>query len=246
MIFVVLLSVLVILAGTSSLANSNDMPLSQSKTYQSNWDLSAKYQPDEIFFQDMMKDGGSKNKYNIDAYEMRSPDADNFAAENYGPGKYYEKDTAYLLDSVNNREFQPLLPPFRSSNGKLSVGNNFVPICRTIRKTRRIRNDLRSEYRPETIDEYLCAHPYKDQDETYNQHDNKVCGVAGFHCVQRYANIHVTHRPPDSDTWLLETFRIANGCECMWPTLEHGDIERYHYSKENNTKYRCRPMYSEY
>lgn len=111
-------------AGPGSLANSNDMPISQSKTYQSNWDLPAKYQPDEIYFQDMIKDGGNKNKYNIDAYEMRpSPDVDNFAAENYGPGKYYEKDSAYMLDSANNREFQPIPPTFRSLNGKLSVGN---------------------------------------------------------------------------------------------------------------------------
>lgn len=71
----------------------------------------------------MIKDGGSKNKYNVDAYEMQSPDADSFAAENYAPGKYYEKEMAYLLDGVNNREFQPLPPTFRSLNGKLSVGN---------------------------------------------------------------------------------------------------------------------------
>lgn len=75
---------------------------------------------------------------------------------------------------------------------------------------------------------------------------NQICGVAGFHCVQRYTNVHVTHRPFDSDTWLLETYRIANGCDCMWPTQEHGNIEHYHYNKENNTKYRCRPMYSEF
>lgn len=43
----------------------------------------------------------------------------------------------------------------------------------------------------------------------------QVCGIAGFHCVQRYANIHVTHRPLESETWLLQTYRIANGCECI-------------------------------
>lgn len=86
-----------------SLANGNDMPLSlsQPNTYQSNWDLSAKYQQDEIIFQDMVKDGGTKNKYNVDGYEMRQPDAD--AGENYASGKYYEKESTYLLENVNGK-----------------------------------------------------------------------------------------------------------------------------------------------
>lgn len=84
-----------------SLVNSNDMPLSQS-----NWDLSSKYQTDEIIFQDMIKDGGNKNKYNVDGYEIRQQDADAFAGENYaGAGKYYEKDLTYSLENVNSRKF---------------------------------------------------------------------------------------------------------------------------------------------
>ncbi len=77
----------------------------------------------------MIKDGGKKNKYNVDVYEMRpsSSDTDNFAVDNnYGSGKYYEKDLSYLMDSVNSRELPPLsqLPPtFRTLNGKFSIGN---------------------------------------------------------------------------------------------------------------------------
>lgn len=111
-------SLLTILAGI--LANSNDMPLSQPNPYQSNWDLSAKYQQDEIIFQDMIKDGGNKNKYNVDSYELRQSDADSFAGDNYGPGKYYEKDLTYLLENVNSRELQPSV---RSVTGKFSIGN---------------------------------------------------------------------------------------------------------------------------
>lgn len=102
------------------LANSNDMPLNQPNTYQSNWDLSAKYQQDEIIFQDMIKDGGNKNKYNVDGYEIRQSDADSFVGENYGSEKYYEKDLSYLLENVNSRELQPSI---RSVTGKFSIGN---------------------------------------------------------------------------------------------------------------------------
>lgn len=112
-------SALIILAGI--LANSNDMPLSQPNAYQSNWDLSSKYQQDEIIFPDMIKDGGNKNKYNIDGYELRQQsDADSFAGDSYGSGKYYEKDLTYLLENVNGRELQPSI---RSVTGKVSIGN---------------------------------------------------------------------------------------------------------------------------
>lgn len=108
-----------LLAGSQ--ANTNDMPLrlNQPNAYQSNWDLSTKYQQDEIIFQDMTKDGGTKNKYNVDGYEMRPPDAE-AAENNYASGKYYERDLAYLLENVNSRELQPSV---RSVNGKFSNGN---------------------------------------------------------------------------------------------------------------------------
>ncbi|KAJ6641415.1 hypothetical protein Bhyg_06354 [Pseudolycoriella hygida] len=125
------------------------MPLSQPSAYQSNWE------PDEIILQEISTRGLHKNKYSVDGYGIRTQDVDNFDGANYGSGKRYEA--------------QPFV---RSVNGK----KNFAPLCRTVRKTKRIRNDLRSEYRPEIIEEYLCAHPYKE-DGTYNQLDNRVCIV---------------------------------------------------------------------
>lgn len=103
-----------------SLASSNDMSLSPPNTYQSNWDMSAKYQQDEIIFQDMLKDGDNKNKYNVDGYETRQHDAHSFGEENYEPGKYFEKDLTYLVENVNSREVQPST---RSVNGKFSIGS---------------------------------------------------------------------------------------------------------------------------
>lgn len=107
-----------------SLANSNDMSLSPPNTYQSNWDLSAKYQQDELIFQDLPKDDGNNiNKYNVDGYESRQHDTDSFVDENYGSGKYFGKDLTYLVENVNNKELPPSIRPF---NGKFSNVNIYI------------------------------------------------------------------------------------------------------------------------
>lgn len=68
----------------------------------------------------MQKDGGNKNKYNVDGYETRQHDTHTFGEDNYEPGKYFDKDLTYLVENVNGRELQPST---RSVNGKFSIGS---------------------------------------------------------------------------------------------------------------------------
>lgn len=107
---------------TSSLADNNDnIPFNQPNAYQSNSDLPSKYQQDEIVFQDMTKDGGNENKYNVDGSETQQRDADSFLVDNYGSRKYYDRDSIYALENPDNRGVRSISGKFNFENVRENI-----------------------------------------------------------------------------------------------------------------------------
>lgn len=85
-----------------------------------------------------------------------------------------------------------------------------------------------SIYRQYRYDEITCLHPYDGPVAGSGKHNhNKVCGGAGFACIQRNRTILLLKRTENS-CYETESRTINSGCECVWPKHSLGDIQDYH------------------
>lgn len=90
-----------------------------------------------------------------------------------------------------------------------------------------LNSDREFEYRPDHYEEVTCNHGYTNHLD-YKLQKNKVCGEAGFSCIQLNRTIFLTRRPYGNECWESETRLVAAGCECMWPKHHFGDITSHH------------------
>lgn len=110
--------------------------------------------------------------------------------------------------------------PFPRSVGKSIT--TFQPLCPFVRRTVELDPTIYRESSYTVID---CLHPYRP--EGGSRH-NKVCGGAGFSCIQRNRTIILVKRKHNQNCWETEARTINTGCDCMWPKHQMGDIEAYH------------------
>lgn len=108
-----------------------------------------------------------------------------------------------------------------------SVGRpfpTFQPLCPFERTTVHLDQKL---YRESSYVEINCLHPYRPDSERGDKH-NKVCGGAGFGCIQKNRTIILVKRKHNQNCWETEARNINTGCDCMWPKHTLGDILEYH------------------
>lgn len=101
----------------------------------------------------------------------------------------------------------------------------FQSLCPAQRHTVHLNRDSVYEYRPDHYEEVSCLSPYHHD---LKNHRNKVCGEAGFSCLQLNRTIFLTRRAHGADCWESETRLVLAGCECMWPKHNLGDIAAHH------------------
>ena len=112
----------------------------------------------------------------------------------------------------------------RSVGGRHGVSPVFQNLCPAVLKP--VFLDL-SVYRQYRYDEVTCLHPYEGPTAVAGNKHNKICGGAGFACVQRNRTILLLKRTRDN-CYETESRTINSGCECVWPKHTLGDIQDYH------------------
>lgn len=123
------------------------------------------------------------------------------------------------VDDSDDDEYDDNGPIPRSVGKPITT---FQPLCPFVRRTVELDPTIYRESSYTVID---CLHPYRP--EGGSRH-NKVCGGAGFSCIQRNRTIILVKRKHNQNCWETEARTINTGCDCMWPKHQMGDIEPYH------------------
>lgn len=133
----------------------------------------------------------------------------------YPEDPYYSEDPVVTFDGDGfvERSVGKLPRPFPT----------FQPLCPYVRNIVHLDHAL---YRQSSYEEINCLHSYGP--EAPDSKHNKVCGGAGFACIQKNRTIILVKRKHSQNCWETEARTINSGCDCMWPKHTLGDIKDYH------------------
>lgn len=155
--------------------------------------------------------GGDALGY-VGSYDVEEPMSYGMDAE-----VYYDDDGGLLEEEGGGEGADGLV---QRSIGRQPI--RFQSLCPSI--VTRVNLDT-SVYRQSGYNEVTCLHPYQDV-RGGNQEHNKLCGGAGFACVQRNRSILLLKHSGDS-CYRTEPRIIDSACECAWKTHSLGDISEY-------------------
>uniref|UniRef100_A0A1B0DFI0 Uncharacterized protein n=1 Tax=Phlebotomus papatasi TaxID=29031 RepID=A0A1B0DFI0_PHLPP len=107
------------------------------------------------------------------------------------------------------------------------IETSFQSLCPSRRTLVYLNGENGYEYKPDHYEEVTCQHPFTSFRD-YRVHRNKICGDAGFSCIQLNRTIFLTRRLYGTECWESLTRQVPAGCECMWPKHHYGDITSHH------------------
>lgn len=138
----------------------------------------------------------------------------------YPVDPYYSEDPVVTFDTEFNENNEGYSE--RSVNLLQRPFPTFQPLCPYVRTIVHLDASL---YRQSSYEEINCLHAYGP---VYEGKHNKVCGGAGFACIQKNRTIILVKRKHDHNCFETEPRVINSSCDCMWPKHTLGDIKDYH------------------